>query len=81
MACFRLVTFLPLRPLLSLPVFISFISVSTFLLAAGEYLRADFFLADGFLPRVDFFVAAAMVLSSAVRWQEDFERLSRFINR
>ena len=39
MACLGLVTFLPLRPDLSLPCFIARISVSTFLLADGEYLR------------------------------------------
>ena len=40
-ACFGLVTFLPLRPLFSLPRFISRISVSTCLPALGEYLRPD----------------------------------------
>ena len=43
MACFGLVTFFPLRPLFSLPCFISRISVSTCLPAEGLYLRADFF--------------------------------------
>lgn len=45
MACFRLVTFFPLRPDRSLPCFISFISRSTDLPAAGLYFRAldDFF--------------------------------------
>src|SRR4051794_35735288 len=42
-ACLRLVTFLPLRPLFSLPCFISCISRSTFLPAEGLYLRVDFF--------------------------------------
>ncbi len=44
-ACFRLVTFFPLRPLFNLPCFISFISRSTFLPADGLYLRdeLDFF--------------------------------------
>jgi hypothetical protein len=45
MACFGFVTFFPLRPLLSLPSFIAFISVSTSLLAAGEYFRVDEFFA------------------------------------
>src|ERR1700712_3661859 len=47
-ACLGLVTFFPLRPLFSLPCFISRISRSTFLLAEGEYLRAPalFFAAD-----------------------------------
>jgi hypothetical protein len=51
MACFGLVTFLPLRPDLSLPCFISLISVSTFLPAEGEYFRREDFLFDE-----DFFV-------------------------
>ena len=46
-ACFRLVTFLPLRPDFSFPFFISRISRSTFLPADGEYLRPeDFFELD-----------------------------------
>ena len=44
MACFLLVTFLPLRPLLSLPRFMACISVSTFFPADGEYLREEDFL-------------------------------------
>jgi hypothetical protein len=55
-ACFLLFTFLPL-PLFSLPLLNSYISLSTFLPAEGEYLRdEDFFLeeelffAAGFLP-------------------------------
>jgi hypothetical protein len=48
MACLGLVTFFPLRPLLSLPFFIAFISVSTLLPAAGEYLRLDFLVAEFF---------------------------------
>jgi hypothetical protein len=39
-ACLRLVTFLPLRPLFSFPVLRSCIARSTFLLAPCEYLRA-----------------------------------------
>ncbi len=54
-ACLGLVTFLPLRPDLSLPFFISRISVSTFLPADGEYLRPEDFLAEDFLAE-DFFV-------------------------
>jgi hypothetical protein len=42
-ACFRLFTVLPLRPLFSLPCFISRISVSTLLPAESEYFRIDFF--------------------------------------
>jgi hypothetical protein len=49
-ACLGLVTFLPLRPLFSLPCFISFISRSTALLALGPYLRPELlFFADDFL--------------------------------
>jgi hypothetical protein len=43
MACFLLVTFLPLRPLLSFPFFMARISRSTLFAAAGEYFRVDFF--------------------------------------
>ncbi len=44
-ACLRLVTFLPLRPLFNLPFFIAFISRSTSLPADGLYFRdeLDFF--------------------------------------
>jgi len=73
MACFRLVTFLPLRPLFSLPRFISRISVSTFSPADGEYfLSDDFFLLDGFLAALfvllelffaDFFFAGILLSS------------------
>src|SRR6185437_441183 len=44
MACLRLVTFLPLRPLFSLPCFIAFISRSTLLPAAFPYLRPELLL-------------------------------------
>ena len=54
-ACLGLVTFLPLRPDLSLPFFISLISVSTLLPAAGEYLRPEDFLLEDFFAE-DFFV-------------------------
>lgn len=47
-ACLGFVTFLPLRPDLSLPRFISLISVSTFLPADGEYFRREDFFADDF---------------------------------
>ena len=46
-ACLRLVTFLPLRPLLSLPRFIACISRFTDLPAFGLYLRPE-----DFLPRL-----------------------------
>jgi hypothetical protein len=54
-ACFRLVTFLPLRPLFKVPSFISCISVSTFLLADGLYFRAELFFDAVFF--VAFFTA------------------------
>ena len=60
-ACFGLVTFLPLRPDLSLPFFISLISVSTFLLAEGEYLRPEGFLEEDFLGE-DFFALLLLLL-------------------
>src|SRR3984957_19723087 len=63
-ACFRLVTFLPLRPLFNVPFFISRISVSTFLLAEGLYFRVKLFFAaffaGAFLADV-FFVAVFLL--------------------
>jgi hypothetical protein len=56
MACFGLVTFLPLRPDFSLPCFMARISLSTSLPAEGEYLRPDDFLAADFFE-VDFLAA------------------------
>ena len=56
MACLGLVTFLPLPPLLSLPWCMAFISRSTLLPAAGEYLRELDFFAE------DFFAAAFFAL-------------------
>jgi hypothetical protein len=54
MACFLLVTFLPLRPLFNFPCFIARISLSTLSPAAGEYLRDDLLLPVDFFP-VGFF--------------------------
>jgi hypothetical protein len=54
MACFLLVTFLPLRPDLSWPFFIAFISVSTLFPAAGEYFLREAFFADDFFAPVLF---------------------------
>ena len=48
MACLRLVTLLPLRPLFRVPAFFSRMARSTFLPALGLYLR----------PPEDFLVAA-----------------------
>ena len=78
MACLRLVTFLPLRPLRSLPRFIARISRSTSLPAPGEYLRPDFRV-DFFLPEdfpADDLLFVAICISFRVRWQGDFRRLS-----
>src|SRR5208337_3178124 len=72
MACFLLVTFLPLRPLFNFPCFIARISVSTLFPAAGEYLRVDF------LPVAFFFVVLVAIASPClVRWLRDSLRLSR----
>jgi hypothetical protein len=61
MACFLLFTFLPLRPDLSWPFFIAFISVSTLFPAAGEYfLPKDFFAL--MLFRVVAFLAEVLFL-------------------
>jgi len=60
-ACLGLVTFLPLRPDLSLPFFISLISVSTFLPAEGEYFRPEDFFADDFFAD-DFLVEGFFAL-------------------
>lgn len=83
-ACLRLVTFLPLRPLFSLPLFISCISRSTFLPAEGLYLLeldflddffvADFFVADLFVADLfagDFVLALLLVLFLLVLFLAD----------
>jgi len=44
MACLRLVTFFPLRPLLRVPAFFSFMARSTFLPAPAEYLAIYVFV-------------------------------------
>jgi hypothetical protein len=54
MACFLLVTFLPLRPDLSCPFLIAFISVLTLFPAAGEYFLPEAFFADDFFAPVLF---------------------------
>jgi hypothetical protein len=65
MACLRLFTFLPLRPLFSFPRFISCISVLTCSLAEGPYLRVDFlvdfFVEDFFAVFFELFFAAFFV--------------------
>ena len=65
-ACLRLVTFFPLRPLFSLPCFIAFISRSTSLLADGLYFRVelDFFAAVFFAAT--FFVAFLVAFFVAI---------------
>lgn len=60
MACLGLVTFLPLPPLLSLPSFISRISVSICLPTEGLYLRVVFFAGD--------FLAAFFVAFLVAMW-------------
>src|SRR6201986_3350408 len=66
-ACFLLVTFLPLRPLFSLPCFIAFISRSTSLPADGLYFREELdffellFFAEDFL--VDFFAVFLVAIA------------------
>jgi hypothetical protein len=71
MACLRLVTFLPLRPLFNFPSFIACISVSTYSPAEGPYLRVDFladFFAAVFLAGVElFFVAMTQLLSGIAK--------------
>jgi hypothetical protein len=61
MACFLLVTFLPLRPDLSWPFFIAFISVLTLFPAAGEYFLPEAVLADDFFALVIFLVVLFLV--------------------
>lgn len=61
MACFRLVTFFPLRPDFSLPCFIACISRLTSLPAEGEYLRPEDFFELDFLE-LDFLAAELRVL-------------------
>lgn len=70
MACFGFVTFLPLRPDFSLPCFISRISLSTFLLADGEYLRLEDFFELDFLE-LDFFADDPRVLFFALLPREE----------
>jgi len=64
MACFLLVTLLPLRRDLSVPFFLALISVSTLLLAAGEYFLPDDFLdaLRAFLADVVFFLLLAFLV-------------------
>lgn len=81
-ACFRLFTFFPLRPLFSRPRFISCISSCTFLPAEGEYFREDFFfdevlfLEDDFFAedRVLFLLEVDFLLDVDLREEEDFFR-------
>ena len=60
-ACFLLVTFLLLRPDLSWPFFIAFISVSTLFPAAGEYFLPEAFFADDFFALVLFLAPPFLV--------------------
>ncbi len=62
-ACFRLVTFFPLRPLLSFPLFISCISFFTCFPAAEPYFLVEDFWAPFLL--VDFFVLFFVGMNSS----------------
>jgi len=62
-ACFRLVTFLPLRPLLSVPFLRFFIARSTYREAPREYLRAiHVLLKETMMPVAT--VASAMIVTA-----------------
>jgi hypothetical protein len=80
-ACFRLVTFFPLRPLFNWPFFIAFISLSTSLPEEGEYLRvlllflAAVFFAGAFLAAVFF----AEVFFAEVFFEADFFEAAFFV--
>jgi len=77
-ACFLLVTLLPLRPLFNFPCFIARISRSTLFPAAGEYLRVDLLLLVDFFSVVFFFdVLGAIASPCQVRWLPAFARLSQ----
>ncbi len=78
-ACLRLVTFLPLRPLFNLPLFIAFISRSTDLPAFGLYLRLEDFLARP----LDFLAALRRVDAEDLRLreEEDDERFREDVPR
>ena len=62
-ACLRLVTFLPLRPLLSEPFFRFFIARSTYREAPREYLRAIHMLLKETMTPVAT-VPSAMIVSA-----------------
>jgi hypothetical protein len=80
-ACFLLVTFLPLRPLFNFPCFIARISRSTLFPAAGEYLRDNLLLLVDFFPVGFFFdVLDAIASPCQVRWLPAFSRLPRNIS-
>jgi len=66
-ACFGLVTFLPLRPLRSLPLFIACISRSTSLPALGLYLRPELFLELFFDADFDDDFRAVLFFAGALR--------------
>ena len=61
-ACLRLLTLLPLRPLLSVPLLRFFIARSTYLEAPFEYLRAILLLlGQTILPAVADFVGLTLL--------------------
>jgi hypothetical protein len=84
MACLGLVTFFPLRPDFSFPCFISRISRSTALPAAGLYLREldDFFDAlffeELFFAEEDFFAEDDLFFDEEDFFDEDFFELDDF---
>ena len=71
-ACLGLVTFLPLLPLFSLPCFMAFISRSTLLPAAGEYLRVALFFAVADFLTVAFLAGAVLAESFLVAGEAFF---------
>jgi hypothetical protein len=70
-ACFRLVTFFPLRPLFSVPLFFSRIARATFFCAFGLY----FLPPEDFLCEELFFVAMQPSPFCCIRKQHDMLRL------
>jgi hypothetical protein len=76
MACLGFVTVFPLRPLLSSPLFIAFISASTSFCAAGEYFRADFF-AEAVLV-APFLLAVAVAI--VILHHDQMAKLSRLLH-
>jgi hypothetical protein len=66
-ACFRLVTFFPLRPLFSLPCFIARISSPTFFCAFAPYFLPPDFFEELFFVAIHLLLSA--VLGSRAGWR------------